>query len=863
MNQFGLYIQTIGGKDILKFNGRVIDSVVVSVDGSKGLLINGNNLDLNGLTLACSSKQAKLIADGDSVYFGDVNLLDKLECVDITLENYNSLKVGEPVAGYKRFNKDTIYNIVQDVANATTIQYTIANNVIIFSSGNVTAPKTDFLVFNSVSGDLQDNTLDNTKTMLDVNCPFVNVRYFESIISANQAINITYYVDDRYMSSLKHGSLDKTFTVIIETESGQVAKKTTYAGEFTLATPTFTTNGETWFSIKCIDSDGIGSVVQYYDVLVRSTPVENFYTMQQSDLTTYGITLNNNDQYLSYDNKIGLSNLFAAVKDGSHNGTSYNGIVMLEGLYWINYHKNLSENGGYDFGTQRYFEVGVTDVVTIEDGEEVVTHYISTVNEITESAVKSVFPTLGDISYKTGAMTNYTSKVPTVGSKISLSEGTHYMVYNTAHNGGDYVVVPSDFTVDMNGATFKAIPSTDVFNGYLVNMESCFDSHLKNGKLVGNYENYDFYNSLIRTGVAIAGEALALLRIQSCRYCSLENMEFSYSMGYAGGWGGGYGSYGQSPVVNDDVDGKRVNITNGEVISADDMVVISKQNSKSPANFDVEGFNEICLGRWGYGGYGMGKQREIFYSFYDSNGNYIKTIKSKLYSICKVPSSAVSVKITGYGTSDKWPVSTNNGGLSLFRNPEVSKSLDVIDCTWHDTRTCAINPTLVHGLKYKNCFFTNVATYMTGEQAVTTMLGDFEDGWQWLTKVLFDGCRCVKGSGTTMLYIHYCRGLDFKNCDNIYLYNSGGIESGFVEDSNFSYFNIAMNYKSFNPNVIYRRNEIGTLGISYNGDTSNSLNVGTIDRNVAMIDTTIHKKCLYKNLLLFGDSINGLDDLTQ
>lgn len=43
----------------------------------------------------------------------------------------------------------------------------------------------------------------------------------------------------------------------------------------------------------------------------------------------------------------------------------------------------------------------------------------------------------------------------------------------------DKVVLPDHFTVDMNGATFKATQCNDINVSNLVDLKDCFDTHVK------------------------------------------------------------------------------------------------------------------------------------------------------------------------------------------------------------------------------------------------------------------------------------------------------------------------------------------------------------------------------------------------
>jgi len=107
-------------------------------------------------------------------------------------------------------------------------------------------------------------------------------------------------------------------------DNASEVRQTTHAGLFAIQTPAFTTQGQTWFSVECIDSDGVSSFTQYFDVLVRDAVTPNYYPMANADLSAYNIKINDDSVNAALNNKSALSNLFAAAKQ---NG--YNGIVML------------------------------------------------------------------------------------------------------------------------------------------------------------------------------------------------------------------------------------------------------------------------------------------------------------------------------------------------------------------------------------------------------------------------------------------------------------------------------------------------------------------------------------------------------
>jgi len=338
--------------------------------------------------------------------------------------------------------------------------------------------------------------------------------------------------------------------------------------------------------------------------------------------------------------------------------------------------------------------------------------------------------------------------------------------------------------------------------------------------------------------------------IDSCQHCSFEDTDISNFVGYGTGAGGEIG-----------VVASRVALTFSSVNSIDgpDGSISLDNDCVESQYIDITNYPEISMGRYGYGGYSMGKRREIFYSFYTKQGNtytYLTTTKSKFYMICKVPEGATHVKVIGYGTPEDYPIyHSGTGAMYFWRENRISKNIVYSNCKWHDTRTCAVDPAYVRTLVYKNCTFENIAKETN--RPITKMLGDLEDGFQAIQNVAFIGCTCIKGKGMNNMYIHYCNGLTFENNTGIILHTHGGVEHGFVVNNVLPSMNIEINNRSQYPFVIYDNNRMDALHIE--------LSSGTIFDNeeeqspqpyVEMSNTTITKTCYYPRLKLHN-SMNG------
>lgn len=747
----GLQIRNINGVNVLSYNGKRIDAVMDNVGNSYGLYINGQMLNVDGVDIAKSAKDAAMLPTDDGVMLNEVDLLTEGVCINITKANYNLLVGGYMVAGYKHYNPSDVYNIVADVSSAAKITYSVVGNKLVFSGG-IESLMTKNVVYNSVGGMLTENTVNLANTVSDTTPPLVSVKPFRAVVEPNSRLALEYYVDSDNMPLNDGYGLGRTFTVIIETASGSVVKKTTYAGEFVIETPVFTTEGETWFSITVIDSNGVGSAVKYYDVFVKAAVADNFYQMQDTDLETYGIVVDNDDVSIAEANKAALSTFFAAVANGSHDGTQYNGVIMINEVYWLDYH-------------------------------------------------------------------------------------------------GDDVEFPNGFTVDLNGATIRATLCNDLNIKELIRLGNNIDTHIINGNLVGNYEGFDFETTRVNTGkdtLSSAGEHLSVTSMRDgSRYCSFRNLDISQSVGYECVLDGGFGNGSEFHPETSMTDNTAVDLATGEVVSKDDMVTTKL--------LELRGAKEIAFGKGGYGGFCyLGKRHEIFYSFYNANGTYLGSVKSKLYYLCKVPATATTVRVTGYGGISTWDFSSG-GEFDFWRDPTTVKNVEVINCHWHDTRTIAISPFKVKGARIINCTYHNISKEIAG--GGTLSLGDFEDGRNWTDAVLLDGCSC-SGNYSHKIILYCCRGFHFRNNSGIAFKNEG-VEDGFIEDNDIPELEIWLRPIFPRTFVIYRRNAIGTISrIGWSPTSPGYFDINTVKDTVVMSDTVINSYCPSERLAL-RNSKNG------
>ena len=84
-------------------------------ESSFGAYVKDNELKMNGRVIAQSNVENPGIYETDSTNFSDVSLAPHRKCINITLENYNKLRNGQVVPGYKVYDKYQVYNIVNNI----------------------------------------------------------------------------------------------------------------------------------------------------------------------------------------------------------------------------------------------------------------------------------------------------------------------------------------------------------------------------------------------------------------------------------------------------------------------------------------------------------------------------------------------------------------------------------------------------------------------------------------------------------------------------------------------------------------------------------------------------------------------------
>nr|DAO38736.1 MAG TPA: hypothetical protein [Caudoviricetes sp.] len=373
---------------------------------------------------------------------------------------------------------------------------------------------------------------------------------------------------------------------------------------------------------------------------------------------------------------------------------------------------------------------------------------------------------ISDAKLNGAALTNLFKGIKNKGyRKIVMLNNTYMLDYH-----GDKVTLPDQFTVDMNGATFKATQCNDINVSNLVDLRDCFDSHVVNGKLVGNYDGFDFEATKTNTNYNIPGEGLAVAEINGSKYSSFENMEMGYSVGYNlgvfGGKKSGYiGTPGKLAFKNQyyiDANGNQVSSSD---MCTTDIIDISTLLDRGELQ---------CSVYLGYGGLALNKA-ELFMHFYGNSQNYLKTIKTRQYQVVKIPSGAKYARITGFTSV------TESSGMTICHTGQAT-NCELINIKSHNTRTCAMHPGIYNHLLIKNCTFNKVAD--ENEYKVTKLALDFEDGYENGRNLFFINNEVYQG--TSALTVQRCFNCNVIKCRNFGLDFRGHIKGGLIKNNFFN-----------------------------------------------------------------------------
>lgn len=200
---------------------------------------------------------------------------------------------------------------------------------------------------------------------------------------------------------------------------------------------------------------------------------------------------------------------------------------------------------------------------------------------------------------------------------------------------------PSDFTIDLNGATIADNTSHDIKGGSMFYIKDRTNVHILNGTIKGSFETFDFEGTKLYNPKSIPGESMSVIGIGGGGYITFENCDISNSVGYdlCVGNSSVQGNFGTVILDADyfygyiDRNGQEVPMTEGVPLNDTDVNDPSLRGDNyimiGSGNYTTlkTGIRDFCIGVYlGYSGY-RGSRKEAWVAFYDSDKNFIKLQK--------------------------------------------------------------------------------------------------------------------------------------------------------------------------------------------------------------------------------------------
>ena len=301
------------------------------------------------------------------------------------------------------------------------------------------------------------------------------------------------------------------------------------------------------------------------------------------------------------------------------------------------------------------------------------------------------------------------------------------------------IMIPSNFTVDMNGSTFKLnTVSANNVGCSIVSMNDEENAHLTNGTLEGDrFERKDLG---LETGYL--GEPINTFLFRGCKNCSITNMTIKNTTGHTIGT---QYVWGPSQKITEYT---KTRIVDGEEVPCDDcstsnMIDLTKMKEWS---------DYVSVGQAeGYRGI-KGESGVIYVHFYDEDQKYLETVTGYQFRKIRIPEKAKYGRVTMLGTL------TVEHNVS-FHCKHLGDYLEISDIDFIDTRTTAMAPSACNNLLIENC------TYTRAGNSITPCAVDFEDGWQECQDVYYRNVKVLESSGTATVidntgYNHVYEGIE-------------------------------------------------------------------------------------------------------
>ena len=547
---------------------------------------------------------------------------------------------------------------------------------------------TDYIIINKKESVTIKNTTDVNEIVFKyayINyVPYISMYYVKPKVAPGENVTLDFYVTDYFQEEYKDVNYNNEFKITINVTGKSPIVKTVKAGDNSISIGSFSNAGEVDYSIVATDKYNRNSHEIFGFFRVESANTKNTYVMTTNDLTKYGIT--NVDTYEVEKEMVDLSGLEnktlplikQALKDYGDSQT----------LNSKTYKCFVADTDG-DGKPNRYWGETYTKYAPDYDKDEVLQKSKNT---------------------RIGLQNFINDKQKEGYNYIKLLPGK----YRIDHEGT--IQMPSNLTLDMNGATIKLNQFTGD-SALMLEINQVTDSHVINGTFVGDYYEHDYANSPNNSewvmGVSFGNEAL---------YSSFENITIKDITGY--GAGNGISNRKPGAGYTKFIAGSLSNFKLGDIDRTNGNEVASKKRVVSDYFDMTKSGNNKYFQISRYLGYqGVSGSWNMIVHFYDSNKKYIKSTDAYQYRRIGKPDNTKYIRVTLFTTATPTDLSVH-----MFNTPtnSVFKNI-VID----NARCVGMAPSAMSNLLFENIEISN-----SGQSSAKCAL-DAEDGWDQMQDVTF------------------------------------------------------------------------------------------------------------------------------
>lgn len=575
--------------------------------------------------------------------------------------------------------------------------------------------------------------------------PYISTYYIKPIVKPGEEVFIDYYITDYYHKeymeeyNLKNDDWgdnnwtkdiwnNETFTVTVRVE-GQNDKLYHFlkAGDHQVSLGSFSTEGEQKFSILCTDKYGRNSHELFNSFLIQDNTKIKEYIMTENDLNIYNIK--NTDSY-EVKKIIDLSSLSTKTSETVKTALIdiANKLTPASKTYVC-----IIANTTGDGSISNWWNENQIKYANDYDKDAVLQEATNT---------------------RLGIQKLLNDKKSAGYNKLLLLPG----IYRIDHKNPIYI--PDNFTLDMNGSTFKQNQFAGESSTMISLSHNGFNSHLINGIIDGDYFSHDYSNSSNNS------EWVNGLGMSGCSYSSFENIKVNNITGYGCATGRGDRYYNVKNVGTTtfgDIDRNTGNNIKSSTRTVSDFVDIG-DNAK---------LDYITISKYlGYQGR-SGDCWNMIVHFYDQFKNYIKSTDAYQYRKVRVPNKTKYIKVTLLNN-----IISSDLTVYLFSVPH---HCSINNLEFNNVRAVGLAQSAMNDMLVSENIFTNCG------QTAAKCAYDAEDGWDMMQDTTFknntfnynphnDFLICaghnfiIDGQKNGKMYIWgRTRSLVVKNCNNAYI----------------------------------------------------------------------------------------------